>query len=129
MRVNNFNEVAKSPLEEWMRYLKEGVINEKTTAPGLREAREKLQYYSMSDAERYAYDEHVNAVMIQNDVLGNARAEGLEQGRVEGRAEGRAEGEHNKAMDIAKNLKKIGIPVEQIINATGLTKDEIDAIM
>lgn len=67
--------------------------------------------------------------MIQNDVLGNARAEGLEQGRVEGRAEGRAEGEHNKAMDIAKNLKKIGIPVEQIINATGLTKDEIDAIM
>lgn len=125
VRVNNFNEVAKSPLEEWMRYLKEGVINEKTTAPGLREAREKLQYYSMSDAERYAYDEHVNAVMIQNDVLGNARAEGLEQGR----AEGRAEGEHNKAMDIAKNLKKIGIPVEQIINATGLTKDEIDAIM
>ena len=121
VRVNNFNEVAKSPLEEWMRYLKEGVINEKTTAPGLREAREKLQYYSMSDAERYAYDEHVNAVMIQNDVLGNARAEGLEQGR--------AEGEHNKAMDIAKNLKKIGIPVEQIINATGLTKDEIDAIM
>ncbi len=117
VRVNNFNEVAKSPLEEWMRYLKEGVINEKTTAPGLREAREKLQYYSMSDAERYAYDEHVNAVMIQNDVLGNARAEG------------RAEGEHNKAMDIAKNLKKIGIPVEQIINATGLTKDEIDAIM
>ena len=125
VRVNNFNEVAKSPLEEWMRYLKEGVINEKTTVPGLREAREKLQYYSMSDAERYAYDEHVNAVMIQNDVLGNARAEGLEQGR----AEGRAEGEHNKAMDIAKNLKKIGIPVEQIINATGLTKDEIDAIM
>ena len=121
VRVNNFNEVAKSPLEEWMRYLKEGVINEKTTAPGLREAREKLQYYSMSDAERYAYDEHVNAVMIQNDVLGNAHAEG--------RAEGRAEGEHNKAMDIAKNLKKIGIPVEQIINATGLTKDEIDAIM
>ena len=125
VRVNNFNEVAKSPLEEWMRYLKEGVINEKTTVPGLREAREKLQYYSMSDAERYAYDEHVNAVMIQNDVLGNARAEGLEQGR----AEGRAEGEHNKAVDIAKNLKKIGIPVEQIINATGLTKDEIDAIM
>ena len=110
VRVNNFNEVAKSPLEEWMRYLKEGIINEKTTAPGLREAREKLQYYSMSDAERYAYDEHVNAVMIQNDVLGNARAEGL----AEGRAEGRKEGEHTKAMDIAKKLKSIGLPIEQI---------------
>ena len=124
VRVNNFNEVAKSPLEEWMRYLKEGVINETTTAPGLREAREKLQYYSMSDAERYAYDEHVNAVMIQNDVLGNARAEGL----AEGRAEGRKEGEHAKAIDIAKNLKNIGLPIEQIISATGLTEEIINSL-
>ena len=30
----------------------------------------------MSNAERHAYDEHVNAIMIQNDVLGNARLEG-----------------------------------------------------
>ena len=44
-------------------------------------AREKLKYYSMSDAERYAYDEHINAIMIQNDVLGNARLEGMEEGR------------------------------------------------
>lgn len=120
VRVNNFNEVAKSPLEEWMRYLKEGIINEKTTAPGLREAREKLQYYSMSDSERHAYDEHVNAVMIQNDVLGNARAEG--------RAEGRKEGEHAKAINIAKNLKNIGLAVEQIITATGLTEEEINSL-
>lgn len=103
-----------------MRYLKEGIINEKTTAPGLREAREKLQYYSMSDSERHAYDEHVNAVMIQNDVLGNARAEG--------RAEGRKEGEHAKAINIAKNLKNIGLAVEQIITATGLTEEEINSL-
>lgn len=140
VRVNNFNEVAKSPLEEWMRYLKEGVINETTTAPGLREAREKLQYYSMSDAERYAYDEHVNAVMIQNDVLGNARAEGLAEGRAEGRKQGRAEGraegrkegrkegEHAKAIDIAMNLKNIGLPIEQIISATGLTEEIINSL-
>lgn len=80
VRVNNFNEVAKSPLEEWIKYLKDGVISAETTAPGLREARQKLQYYSMDDAERHAYDEHINAVMIQNDVLGNARQEGLEEG-------------------------------------------------
>ena len=76
VRVNEFNKVAKSPLEEWVDYLKNGVINPDTKAPGLQEAREKLKYYSMSNAERHAYDEHVNAIMIQNDVLGNARLEG-----------------------------------------------------
>lgn len=87
VRVNEFNKVAKSPLEEWVNYLKNGVISPDTKAPGLQEAREKLKYYEMSDAERHAYDEHINAIMIQNDVLGNAKLEGLAEGRAEGRAE------------------------------------------
>ena len=62
-------------MEEWVEYLKNGVISPDTQSPGLQEAREKLKYYSMSDAERYAYDEHLNAIMIQNDVLRNARLE------------------------------------------------------
>jgi hypothetical protein len=92
IRVNEFNNVAKTPIEEWLDYLKNGHISDDTTAPGLQEARHKLQYMMLSDRERHAYDEHINAVMIQNDVLGNARAEGLAEGRAEGRAEGLAEG-------------------------------------
>ncbi len=92
IRVNNFDQVAVSPMEEWMRYLKEGIIGDTPHAPGLKEAKEKLQYYAMSKAERYAYDEHINAVMIQNDVIGNAKREGLAEGLAEGRAEGRAQG-------------------------------------
>ena len=92
IRVNEFNNVAKTPIEEWLDYLKNGHISDDTTAPGLQEARHKLQYMMLSDRERHAYDEHINAVMIQNDVLGNARAEGLAEGRAEGLAEGRAEG-------------------------------------
>lgn len=34
----------------------------------------------MSKQERAAYDEHLNAVMIQNDVLDTAKMEGLEEG-------------------------------------------------
>ena len=124
VRVNNFNDVAKSPLEEWMRYLKEGIINEGTKAPGLREARQKLQYYSMSDADRHAYDEHVNAVMIQNDVLGSAKLEGLEQGRLEGRAEGIKEG----IMETARKMKELGLDANMICAATGLSSEEIERI-
>ena len=46
----------------------------------------------MAPAERYAYDEHLNAIMIQNDVLSTAKLEGLTEGRSKGLAEERAEG-------------------------------------
>ncbi len=124
VRVNNFNEVAKSPLEEWIKYLKDGVISAETTAPGLREARQKLQYYSMDDAERHAYDEHINAVMIQNDVLGNARQEGLEEGLAKGLAKGRDE----RSLEIAKSLLDMGVAIDKIMNATGLDEEQIRSL-
>ena len=107
-------------MEEWVEYLKNGVISPETQAPGLQEAREKLKYYSMSDAERYAYDEHINAIMIQNDVLGNARLEGMEEGRAEGRAE-----EKN---NIAHKMLANGLSIEQIALITGLTEQEIKGL-
>ena len=140
VRVNEFDKVAVTPLEEWVAYLKSGVIKENTTAPGLQEARKKLQYYSMTDAERYAYDEHLNAVMIQNDVLGNAREEGLAEGRAEGLtqgraegltqglAEGRAEGRAEAKKDIVKSMLSNGLSVEQAAKYSGLTVEEVESI-
>jgi predicted transposase/invertase (TIGR01784 family) len=52
VRVNEFDKVALTPLDEWIEYLKDGTIRPDTTAPGLKEAREKLKYYSMSPQER-----------------------------------------------------------------------------
>ena len=57
--IDEEESLDKTPLEEWVEYLKNGIINPETKAPGLQEAREKLKYYSMTNAERHAYDEHV----------------------------------------------------------------------
>ena len=122
IRVNEFNQVAKTPLEEWVKYLKTGIIDPYTTAPGLPEAREKLRYYDMSPEERHEYDEHVNAIMIQNDVLNTAKLEGHAEGRMEGRAEGRME----EKLEVAKNLKQLGISTDAIAQATGLSLEEIE---
>ncbi len=120
IRVNEFDEVAVTPLEEWMKYLKDGTIRPDTTAPGLSEAREKLRYFSMPPKERMAYDEHLSAVMIQNDVLDSAKLEG----KIEGRAEGRAEA----YLSMARNMKQLGAPVDMIVKTTGLTVAKIDAL-
>lgn len=128
IRVNEFDKVAVTPLEEWIDYLKNGHIRPDTKAPGLAEARQKLVYYNMDKAEREAYDRHVDAIMIQNDVLGTAKLEGLLEGRVEGRAEGRAEGEMKGRVEVARNLKKMGLPLDTIIQSTGLSVEEIDQL-
>ena len=120
IRVNEFNQVAKTPLEEWVKYLKTGIIDPDTTAPGLPEAREKLRYYDMSPEERHEYDEHVNAIMIQNDVLNTAKLEGHAEGRAESRAEGKLED--------AKNLKQLGVSIDIIAQATGLRWEDIDKL-
>ena len=92
IRVNEFNKVATTPLEEWLDYLRNGNIKDDTTAPGLSEAKEKLRYLQMSDAERHAYDRHIDNIMIENDIMETKVIEGLEQGRAEGLQQGRAEG-------------------------------------
>lgn len=102
IRVNEFNKVARTPLEEWIDYLKSGHIKEDTQAPGLQEAREKLQYLKMNKAERRAYDRHIDNIMVQNDVLDTAKmeghAEGLEEGLAKGHAKGLEEG-HAKGLE------------------------------
>ena len=130
IRVNEFNKVAVTPLEEWIEYLKTGVIHPDTKAPGLEEARRKLVYYNMNKAEQLAYDEHINAIMIQNDVLSTAAMEGRQEGRQEGLAEGRqeglAEGRMEEKQANARRMKALNLPVESICQVTGLSAGEIE---
>lgn len=136
IRVNEFNQVARTPLEEWVDYLKNGHIKDDTTAPGLSEAKEKLQYMMLSQPDRHAYDEHLNAIMIQNDVLSTAKLEGLAEGLAEGRAKGRAEGRaeglaagiEQGLRNVAMKMKRLGKRADEIIELRGLTKEQIDAL-
>ncbi|MCR5568692.1 MAG: Rpn family recombination-promoting nuclease/putative transposase [Paludibacteraceae bacterium] len=136
IRVNQFNELAKTPIEEWMEYIKDGIIKDDTTVPGLQEAREKLKFISMNAEERRAYERHLDNIRIQNDVINTAKndgfAEGREEGRAEGRAEGReegrAEGRMNEKYENARKMKSKGFSLEDISEITGLSIDEIKTI-
>ena len=60
--------------------------------------------------------------MIQNDVLGTAREEGLQEGHEEGLQEGRKESK----ITIARNMKNVlNLPDETIAQISGLPIDEI----
>ena len=53
---------------------------------------------------------------------------GMAKGRAEGLAEGRAEGELSKGLTVARNLLAMGMSWTQIIQATGLTEDQLKQI-
>ena len=126
LKVNDFNKVAKTPLEEWIYYLNTGEIPETAHAPGLAEVRERLKVDGMTKGEREAYYRHLDNIVILRNNIYTERAEGRMEGRAEGRMEGRAEGEHAKALEIAHRLKAMGLSVDVIIGATGLSAEEIE---
>ena len=144
IRVNEFDKLAVSPLEEWLQYLKDEYIKPDTKVPGLMEARERLEYLRMTPEERHDYDNYLDNLVRDTDVMktklleariegekqGRAagRAEGLEKGRAEGRAEGIEEGRAEGILTVARNMKQMGMSDGQIAQMTGLSLQEIAAL-
>ncbi|MCD7939253.1 MAG: hypothetical protein LUH50_03800, partial [Bacteroides intestinalis] len=94
----------------------------------LEEARRKLIYYNMDRAEQLAYDEHINAVMIQNDVLSTAAEEGRQEGWQKGMQEGREEGREERNVENARTMKSLNISSEVIHQVTGLSIKDIEGL-
>lgn len=128
LRVNDFDKVAKTPLDEWIKFLKTGEIDKEATAKGLPEARERLRIDTLPDAEKRAYYRDMEALRYQRSVIKTGWDEGHTGGFKEGRAEGRAEGEKMKAKEVAKRMKEMGLSVKDIIQCTGLTHGEIEEL-
>lgn len=153
LKVNDFNKVAKSPLEEWIYYLNTGEIPDGATAPGLDGVREYLKLGSMSKEELREYYRHLDNLVILHDCifssqeearfegmakgLAEGRAEGIAKGRAEGREEGIAvgraegmeegikEGEKKKQLEIARTMRDRNFSFEDIESITGITEKEL----
>lgn len=128
LRVNDFDKVAKTPLDEWIKFLKTGEIDKEATAKGLLEARERLRIDTLPDAEKRAYYRDMEALRYQRSVIKTGWDEGHTEGFKEGKAKGRAEGEKMKAKEVAKRMKEMGLSVKDIIQCTGLTHGEIEEL-
>lgn len=121
LKVNDFNRVAKSSIEEWAYYLNTGDVPNGAKAPGMEEVKEQLKVDRMSKAERSAYYKHLDNIVILRDNIYTER----EEGRLEGRAEGREEGREEERRQNARKMKDLGLPAETISTVTGLTMEEV----
>ena len=79
-----------------------------------------------SEEKRIEYDQDMYDERRHMGEINTARRIGHEEGLAEGREEGREEGRAEAKMKTAKNLKQLGVDVETIAKATGLSKDVIE---
>ena len=113
LKVNDFNDVAKDSLDEWISFLKTGDIDDSFTAKGLPEARERLRIDLLSESERREYIREQERQMVENDVMRSKYIDGL------------AEGIETANRENARKMKADQMPIELIAKYTGLTEEEI----
>ena len=109
LKVNDFDKVAKTPLEEWIYYLNTGELPEEASAPGLDLVRERLKIDKMTKAEYNAYCHHLDNIVILRSNIVTER----EEGRLEER------------LEIARKMKEQAVSPEIIETCCGLSAEEI----
>jgi predicted transposase/invertase (TIGR01784 family) len=126
----------------WLRFLAElenkteMISPELLEIPEIAQAIELTKESSYSKAELESYDKYWDIIRTQRTFVVDAenrgraegKAEGKAEGRAEGKAEGRAEGKAEGIIQIAKNMKSLGISVQQISAATGLDEKDINQL-
>ena len=136
LKIQNFNDVAKDTLDEWIYYLKNNKIKDDFTAQGLEQAREILVYDNLSDEEKRQYENEIKITRIKNGEIKTAFTDGefkgMAKGIAKGRAEGRAEGEAKLKVDKEKtviNAHKKGMSIPDISDITSLSVEQVTEIL
>ncbi len=92
IRVNNFDDIARNTLDEWVYFLKNEEVREEFSARGLQKAKEQLDIMKLPEKERTAYNRYVDDLHYQASMVESSYGIGHLNGRKEGREEGRTEG-------------------------------------
>ena len=148
LKVNDFNRWSRVPLDQWLYFLSTSDIPEDADAPGLKEARDKLDLMRMSRDDRVLYDRYLmDRAILRNTVDGardegkfegmkeglqqgiqQGRAEGIQQGRAEGLQQGLQQGAQQEKLENARKMKAKGYAIEDIADITGLAQDQIEQL-
>jgi predicted transposase/invertase (TIGR01784 family) len=95
IRINNFNDIAKDTLDQWIYFLKNEEIKDDFKAKGLNKAKEVLDYLKCSEEEKQEYEHykellHAQASMYETNYTAaklERNIEGMQKGIQKGRIE------------------------------------------
>ena len=121
LNAKAFNETDNQELQGFLQYVKTGKVTTEYTG----RIEQMVQTIKHNELARKEYH-------ILPAILMDAMDEGLERGKSLGLAEGKSlgltEGARQAKLETAKNLLHLGLSRENIAQATGLTKAEVEAL-
>ena len=126
IKVNNFDDVAKDTLDEWIYFLKNSEIKQEFKAKGLQEAKEKMRTDNLNGDERINYEAYIKdqrILMAEFDTaIFDAKIE------VEEKYIPLLQQKENELANMIRNMKEKGYSIEEIAEITGKEIDHIQNI-
>ena len=83
IKVNNFDNIAKNSLDEWIYFLKNTELPKNYSAKGLNQLEQKLKYERMDPATKQQYDDYLTNVRVSKSMLETAKYKGRQEGHQE----------------------------------------------
>ena len=116
LKVNQFNDIAKDTLDEWVYFLKNSEVKDDFKAKGLKEANDVLDIMKLPKDDQYGYNRYLDSLHLKASEVFSLQSE----------AEFKVE--ERKTSEIAKNGISKGYSNEVIADLTGLTIEKIQEL-
>jgi len=112
LKVNQFNDIAKDTLDEWIYFLKNSEVKDEFKAKGLKEAGEVLDIMRLPKDDEYGYNRYLDSLHLKASEIFTLQTEA----------------EFKLKAEIAKNLLKLGLSLDAIGKATSLNAAQIEKL-
>ena len=116
LKVNQFNDIAKDTLDEWVYFLKNSEVKDDFKAKGLKEANDVLDIMKLPADDQYGYNRYLDSLHLKASEVFSLQSEAEYKVREE------------EKIEIAKNLIINGLDNELISKSTGLTIEKIKVL-
>jgi predicted transposase/invertase (TIGR01784 family) len=116
LKVNQFNDVAKDTLDEWIYFLKNSEVKDDFKAKGLKEANEVLDIMRLPADDQYGYNRYLDSLHLKASEVFSLQTEAEFKVRDEEKTE------------VAKKSILKGLDNETISEITDLTIEKIEEL-
>jgi predicted transposase/invertase (TIGR01784 family) len=120
LKVNQFDDIAKDTLDEWIYFLKNSEVKDSFNAKGLKEANAILDIMRLPKDDQYGYNRYMDSLSLKASEIFSLQSEAEYKVREDEKLK--------NTLHIVKNLIHNGLDNTIISKSTGLTMEEIQRL-
>jgi predicted transposase/invertase (TIGR01784 family) len=114
LKVNQFNDVAKDTLDEWIYFLKNSEVKDEFKAKGLKQAGEVVDIMRLENEDKFGYSRYLDSLHLKASEIYSLQTEAEFKVREE------------NSIEIAKKLLETDLDTRIIASSTGLSIKKIE---